>query len=86
MKVIYSSHFRKAFKKLKVEQQNSFFEKLIFLQEDIFHSQLKTHKLKGSFKNHHAFSLNYSDRVIFQYQSNPKTIYLYDIGSHNIYR
>ncbi len=86
MKIVYTSHFKRAFKKLSKPQQKEFFEKLDIFQKDMFAPHLKTHKLHGIFRNFYAFSLTYSDRIVFQYQEKPKVVYLYDIGSHDVYR
>lgn len=43
MKIVYTSHFKKSFKNVSLNQKNLFFERIIFLQEDVFHQYLKTH-------------------------------------------
>ncbi|MBT4936456.1 hypothetical protein HON22_00915 [Candidatus Peregrinibacteria bacterium] len=83
MKIVFTSHFKKAFKKLSHKNQEDFFNKLEVLKVDMNHSQLRMHRLHGAMKDFFAFSLNYSVRVVFQYDQN--SIYLYDIGSHKIY-
>jgi addiction module RelE/StbE family toxin len=76
--------FDRKFKKLSEKQKEDFFRSIKLLYKNIFHPQLKTHKLKGKWASFHSFRINYSDRCIF-YFINPNEIAFYDIGSHKIY-
>lgn len=86
MKIVHTTHFRRAFKKLTERQKSIFFQKLKLFQEDIFSPELKTHKLRGPFRHFFAFSLTSSERVVFQIDKEQKMIFLYDIGSHKVYK
>ena len=77
--------FDRRFKKLTNKQKEDFFISLKLFDDDPFHPQLKTHKLKGKWSSFHAFRINYSDRCIFYFLSS-KEVILYDIGSRRIYR
>ncbi len=85
MEIVYTTHFKRAFKKLPQKEQNLFFQKLALLEQDFCSSELKTHKLHGPFRNFFAFSLSSSERVIFQFDGKKRVIFLYDIGSHKVY-
>lgn len=85
MTIRYSSRFIRELKKLTKEKQ-----KLAVNREEIFRKypfdpRLKTHKLSGSLRGYWAFSLTYSDRVVFRFIKRDEVIF-YKIGSHDIYR
>ncbi len=85
MTIHYSSRFIKELKKLNREKQL-----LAVKREDMFRknpsdSRLKTHKLSGSLQGYWAFSLTYSDRVLFRFISKEEVIF-YKIGTHDIYK
>jgi len=82
MEIIYTSHFKKAFKRLDKNLQKKAWGKLELFKKDQFHSQLKTHKLEGT--NYYSFSVTYKIRVIFQIID--KTTFLLNIGDHSVYR
>lgn len=54
---------------------------------DPFDPSLKTHKLKGELANRWSCSINYSDRIVFQFVENSETseeeILLLTVGSHD---
>lgn len=51
-------------------------------REDMFDKRLRTHKLKGALSEYHAFSINYSDRIVFKILEDGG-VFLVDIGSHD---
>jgi len=85
MEIVYTTHFDRAFKKLSEKEQAFFFQRFTLFEKDIFSPELKTHKLHGPFCNFFSFSLNSSERVVFQFDKKQGIIFLYDIGSHKIY-
>ncbi len=67
----YDRGFEKKFEKYKKQLTDSERQRLkskfeIF-KEDIFDKRLKTHKLKGELSDYYAFSISYSDRIVFKY-------------------
>ena len=78
----FTNHFFRNLKKLPQNEQNLFWEKIKLFENDIFHPKLKTHKLKG-YQNCWAFSINFSNRVIFRLEKN--TVTFLKIGDHGIY-
>lgn len=58
---------------------------LSLLESDVFHPQLKTHKLKGSLKNSWACSVGCDLRIVFEIvvHENEDTILLQTIGTHD---
>lgn len=80
----YSSSFKKAFKKLlkaAPEIEEKFWEKIDIFYENPFDIQLKTHKLSGKLKNLWSFSIDFSIRVIFCFESKDLVTFI-DIGTH----
>ncbi|MBI2595343.1 type II toxin-antitoxin system YoeB family toxin [Candidatus Daviesbacteria bacterium] len=81
----YSSNFVKQFKKLtpKIQKQAIKAEKLF--KKDPFSPTSKTHKLTGQLEGLWAFSINYKDRIIFEFMGQGKVLF-HKIGSHDIYK
>lgn len=80
----YSSSFKKAFKKLlktAPELEEKFWDKIDVFYENLFDIQFKTHKLSGKLKNLWSFSIDFSIRVIFSFESKD-VVTLIDIGTH----
>lgn len=81
----YSSNFVKQFKKLTPRLQKQAINAEKLFKKDPFSPRLKTHKLSGRLEGLWSFSINYKDRVIFEFLGKRKAIF-YKIGSHDIYR
>lgn len=83
----YDSVFEKKFKKyvrqLTDSEKQRLKRRLEIFKADIFDKRLKTHKLKGELRDYYAFSLNYSQRIIFQVRDS-ESVYFIDIGSHDV--
>jgi addiction module RelE/StbE family toxin len=83
--ISFSSGFKRSLKK-KLKSNSKleilFFEKLQLFSLDIFHPQLKTHKLTGDLSNYWSFSVQHDLRVIFYFEDD-NNIILTDIGSHD---
>ncbi len=58
---------------------------LALLAEDAFHSQLKTHKLKGKLVGSWACSAGYDLRLVFQFvkHEGKEAILLEGVGTHD---
>ncbi len=54
---------------------------LTLLTKDVFHPQLKAHKLTGDLKKLYAASLDHRYRIVFGF--NDETVFLINIGSHD---
>lgn len=85
MTVRYTSRFIREFKRLSKEKQKLAITREKYFRKDPFDSRLKTHKLTGKLQNYWAFSLTYSDRVLFRFIAKDEAIF-YKIGSHDIYK
>lgn len=82
--IIYSSHFARAIKKLPHGLLEEVTKREMIFRRDCFDPQLKTHKLRGSHKDHWSFSITYKHRIVFRFLS-PDTVYFVDVGDHSIY-
>ena len=49
------------------------------------HKKLKVHKLKGRLADVYSFSITYSHRVVFSYESKDAVVFL-AVGNHDIYK
>lgn len=85
MKIIYSPQFERAYKKLplavkkKAEKQEKLF------RANPFDSRLKIHKLSGKLHEFWSFSIDYSYRIIFEFDGG-EVVYFHDAGNHDVYR
>ena len=80
-----TAHFIKVYKNLPEEIKLSGKQKEEIFKINPFDSRLKTHKLKGKFKDYWAYSVNYQYRIMFKFIDDNTVLY-YDIGTHDIYR
>lgn len=85
MTVHYTSRFIKALKKLNKEKQKLAIQRESYFKNNPFDPRLKTHKLSGKLQGYWAFSLTYSDRVLFRFIHQDEVIF-YKIGGHDIYK
>ena len=85
IKIAYSPAFARAYKKQiknQPELQRLFSERVALFIQDPYHTQLRTHKLKGILKNFYSFSVDYDLRVIFYFASENEVIFE-NIGNHD---
>ena len=85
IEIYYTPHFLRLYGKLPTALQSEVKDKIDLFIEDPKHHFLRTHKLKGSMKGFWSFSVNYSIRVIFTYDSKTK-VALLSVGGHSIYQ
>lgn len=82
--IFYSSRFKKSFQKLptKIQKKACRLEKIF--RKNCFDPQLKTHRLKGKYRNYFSFSITYSYRIVFEFYEDG--VLFIDIGTHEIYK
>jgi len=84
MKIFYRSRFEREFKKLTKKIQNLAEEKEEIFRKNPFDLRLDTHKLHGPLRTFWAFSVDYKNRIIFEF-CDKNSVRFYSIGDHNIY-
>ena len=88
--LVWSPGFVRKFKRLakKNPQLRIQIEKTLeLLTEDPFNSSLRTHKLKGDLGGILSCSVDYDNRILFEFMINPDSeeedIFLLTLGSHD---
>ena len=80
---VFEKHWHKYLKGLTEKQKDHLRERLVFFGEDVFDKRLKTHRLKGNLKEYYAFSISYSDRIVFRIIED-EVVYFIEIGGHDV--
>lgn len=87
MKIIYTTRFKRSYKKLPVSVKNDAEKRETIFRKNPFDHRLKTHKLKGRLSDFWSFSVSYKHRIVFEFDTkNKSTIYFYDVGDHDVYQ
>ncbi|MBU1130821.1 type II toxin-antitoxin system YafQ family toxin [Patescibacteria group bacterium] len=86
MEIVYSQKFAREYKKLPVNVKNTALKQEVIFRKDPFNPKLKTHKLKGKFKEFLSFSIGHKYRIIFEFAKDKKTVYFHSVGNHDIYQ
>ena len=79
---VFEKRWHKYLKELTEKQKDRLRERLTLFKEDIFDKRLKTHRLKGNLKEYYAFSISYSDRIVFRILED-EAVYFIEIGDHD---
>ncbi len=85
MEIFYRPRFKRNYKKLPAELRELTKERIAIFKDNAFDPRLKTHKLKGHYKDFWSFSVNHSYRIIFEF-SDKNTVHFHVIGDHDIYQ
>ncbi len=80
----YSSHFRRAMKKLPKNLKAEVLERELIFKRNFSDPRLKTHKLNGNLKQFWAFSITDSFRIMFA-TDGKGVITFVDVDNHGIY-
>ena len=84
MQIRYLPKFGREYKKLPPHIQNLAEKRETIFRKNPFDTRLKTHRLRGELKEFWAFSIDYKNRIIFDFVDK-KTVRFYSIGDHDIY-
>ena len=84
-KIFYTSHFRRAFKRLPRELKDEILAREKLFHTNCFDKRLKTHKLAGQLKQYWAFSITSSHRIMFEIIKDGVVAFI-DVGNHSIYK
>jgi len=78
--------FKKTFNKyrnnLSEPDRSKLRKRFEIFRENVFDNRLRTHRLKGALSDYYAFSISYSDRIVFRILDDGG-ILLIDVGSHD---
>lgn len=83
MQYLYTARFLRSLKKCEEGIQDDVLHAVKLFEKGDSNKALKLHKLHGKFKSYHAFSVNFSHRVIIKIERN--AVYYVDLGTHDIY-
>jgi mRNA-degrading endonuclease YafQ of YafQ-DinJ toxin-antitoxin module len=81
----YKPSFIRLFKKLDPQLQEEVEITIEKLKDSRNHQSLRVHKLSGRLRQFHSCSINYRERIFFEFQDN-RIIVLLTVGNHDIYR
>jgi addiction module RelE/StbE family toxin len=85
MEIIYTSKFRREYKKLPNKIKDIAEEREPVFRKNPFHTSLDTHKLHGRLKEFWSFSIGYKYRIMFEFATK-QTVYFHSTGNHDIYQ
>ena len=85
MIIRFKPSFVREFKKLPEELREESLERIELFKDTTNHQKLKVHKLQGRLKEFHGFSVTYSHRIVFEYETKETVVFL-AIGDHTIYK
>ena len=83
MEVLYTARFLRSFNKLSKGIESDVEYAVSRFEKNPKHKALELHKLKGRMQRYHAFSANYSHRVVVKMVKG--TAYCKDVGDHSVY-
>lgn len=84
MKIIFSPHFRRSYKKLIANNEilkSTMASKMQLFSKNPQDVSLKDHPLKGKLKGYRSFSIGYDLRAI--YRREKEELIFFDIGTHD---
>ena len=84
MQYLYTARFLRSLKKCEESLQDDVFQAVKLFEKGKSDEVLKVHKLNGKMKSYHAFSANFSYRVIIKIEK--ETTYYVDVGTHDVYK
>lgn len=83
MEVLFTARFLRSYNKLPLEVPDDVVHAVEEFKQPRNHEMLKLHKLHGKMKKYHAFSANFSYRIIVKIEKG--SAYCMDVGDHSIY-
>ena len=84
MRIFYTKKFEREYKKVSRELKLKAETREIIFKKNPHNKVLKTHKLSGELNNLWSFSVDYKNRIIFEFVDND-TVFFHSIGDHDIY-
>lgn len=85
LKVYFKPSFVRQLNKLPAELREEAIERIELFKNLQNHALLKVHKLQGRLKKYYGFSIDFHNRIVFDYLSD-KEVVLLSVGDHDIYK
>lgn len=85
MRIFYTKKFEREYKKISKELKLKTEVREDLFRKDPYNKILKTHKLSGGLDDLWSFSVDYKNRVIFEFVDKD-VAFFYSIGDHDIYK
>ncbi len=87
IRVRYTVSFVRQLKHLEKDLFSEVLEKIELFKNEKNHPFLKVHKLHGRLSGFYSFSVDYKNRVVFEYApKNKKEVWLHFVGDHDVYK
>jgi mRNA-degrading endonuclease YafQ of YafQ-DinJ toxin-antitoxin module len=83
--VCYKPSFVRQFKKLPIGLQEEALARIALFRNPKNHTLLGVHKLHGKLKKYSGFSVDFQNRIVFDFLSENEVVLL-SVGNHDIYR
>lgn len=83
MQYFYTARFLRSLKRCDEAVQDDVIRAMKLFEKGKSDETLRLHKLHGKFKAYHAFSANFSYRIIIKMEK--AAVYYADVGTHDIY-
>ena len=84
MEVVFIPKFLRLLKKLPPDLQEEVMERIGLFKDKKNHKLLKVHKLHGRLKEYYGFSIDFRNRIVFDYLSDTEVVLL-AVGDHTVY-
>lgn len=84
MQYLYTARLLRSLKRCDEAVQDDVFYAVKLFEKGGNNERLKLHKLHGKFKAWHAFSVNFSYRIIIKIEK--RVTYYLDVGTHDVYK
>jgi hypothetical protein len=84
MEYLYTARFLRSLKKCDEDVEDDVLHAVKLFEGGKNDKVLKLHKLHGRFRAWHAFSANFTYRVIIKIEK--KATYYLDVGTHDVYK
>jgi len=84
MQYLHTARFLRSLKKCEGAVQDDVVSAVKLFETGKNNKTLKLHKLHGKVKSYHAFSANFSYRVIIRMTK--QAVYYVDVGTHSMYQ
>ncbi len=85
IKVYFKASFIRQLNKLPTDLQEDAIHRIELFKNGKNHKFLRVHKLSGSLNGCHSFSVDFRNRIVFEYLSAGE-VALLSIGDHGIYQ